>query len=144
MTGGAHLRKRGRDVGSITVELVVLAPVVAAFLLITLAMGRDTLARDQVASGARAAAEAAAIAPSLKEAQSAAVAAAAPALQSTRACRAPSIRVLNRSFEPGSEVTVVVSCRVDFSDLLLPGMPGSTTVSSSATAVIDPYRAVTP
>jgi Flp pilus assembly protein TadG len=144
MTLGAVSGSRRREAGSITVELVVLAPVVTAFLLITLAMGRDTLAHDQVASGARAAAEAASIAPSLELAQVAAVAAASPALQSVHACRAPSVRVMDGSFEPGSEIRVVVSCRVDFSGLLVPGLPGSTTVSSTATAVIDPYRAVTP
>ena len=144
MTAGADHGGRRRYAGSITVELVVLAPVVTAFLLITLAMGRDTLAHDQVASGARAAAEAASIAPSLGQAQTAAIAAASPALQSLHACRAPSVTVIDRSFQPGSEIRVVVSCRVDFSDLLVPGMPGSTTVSSTQTAVIDPYRAVTP
>jgi Flp pilus assembly protein TadG len=136
--------RRWHDGGSMTVELVVLTPMVVVFLLFTLAMGRDVVARDQVASGARAAAEAASVAPSLDQAQSAAVAAASPILRSVRSCREPSIVVTAGAFAPGAEVRAVVSCQVDFSDLLVPGMPGSTTVSATETAVIDPYRAVAP
>src|SRR5579872_3576509 len=132
------------DSGSMTVELVVLAPVVVAFLLFTLALGRYTSAREQVAGGTSAAAEAAAVAPSLSQARAAAVAAASPALQSLHSCRNPSIQVVAGNFAPGAEIRVVVSCRVDYADLLVPGMPGSTTVTSVEDAVIDPYRAVSP
>ncbi|MFE2167818.1 hypothetical protein ACFXB3_22590, partial [Streptomyces sp. NPDC059447] len=37
-------------------------------------------------------------------------------------------------------VTVTISCTVPLSDLLLPGVPGSKTMTSSFTSVVDAYR----
>jgi hypothetical protein len=37
---------------------------------------------------------------------------------------------------------VTVACQVALSDLAIPGMPGETSVSASATAPIDPFREV--
>ncbi|MFK0074627.1 pilus assembly protein [Arthrobacter woluwensis] len=37
-------------------------------------------------------------------------------------------------------VRVTVSCDVSFSDLYLPGMPGSATITKSATSAIDAFR----
>ena len=71
-----------RDRGSFTVELVVLTPVITLFVLVTLAFGRYALAREQVVGGARAAADAVAVAGSEGQAQQAALAAAMPVLQS--------------------------------------------------------------
>ena len=39
--------------GSLTVELVVLTPIVALFVIVALAFGRYSLAREQVVGGAR-------------------------------------------------------------------------------------------
>ncbi len=39
-------------------------------------------------------------------------------------------------------MTVRVTCQVLLSDLGFPGVPGSITVEASATAPLDPYRAV--
>jgi Flp pilus assembly protein TadG len=124
------------------VELVILAPIVIVFVLLSLALGRYELARDQVVGGARAAAQAAAVSISLDQARLAALAAALPALQSLHSCQDPTVEVDSDTFVPGAIVRVVVSCRVDLSDLLIPGMSGVTTVSSVQTAVIDPYRMV--
>lgn len=38
------------------------------------------------------------------------------------------------------QVTVTISCRVTFADLLVPGLPGSQQVIGSGTAPLDPYR----
>ena len=123
-------------------ELVILAPIVVVFVLLALALGRYELARDEVVAGARAAAQAAALSISLDQARPAARAAASPALQSLHSCQDPTVEVASEAFVPGATVQVVVSCRVDFSDLLIPGMPGATMVTSVQTAVIDPYRMV--
>jgi Flp pilus assembly protein TadG len=128
--------------GSFTVELVVLAPVVALFLLIALALGRYSLAREQVVGGAQAAADAAAVANSGFQAQQAALAAALPVLQSAHSCTDPSVVVDSVSFAAGAEVRVSVSCHVEFSDLLIPGFPGGTTVTATEVAVVDPFRSV--
>jgi Flp pilus assembly protein TadG len=124
------------------VELVVLAPFMILFVLVVLALGRFELGRDQVVQGARAAADAAAVADSPAAAQSAAFAAASPELASIHSCRHPTVTVDTRAFLAGSEVRVTVACRVDFSDLLIPGMPGSAVIQSAQVAAFDPYRAV--
>ena len=142
----------GRDVdprrrntsGSLTVELVVLTPVVALFLIMALAFGRYSLAREQVVGGARAAADAVSVAGSAAQAEQAAIAAAMPVLQSSHSCAAPTITVDSGSFVPGNVVQVSVSCRVELSDLLVPGFPGTTTVSAVQDATVDPYRAIQP
>jgi Flp pilus assembly protein TadG len=139
-----EVRTRGSSRGSLSVELVVLTPVLALFLLVSLAFGRYALAREQMVGGARAAADAAAIAGSALVAQRTAVAAATPVLQSNHSCTHPSVSVDVASFAPGAVVRVSVSCRVDFSDLLVPGFPGSTTISAVQAAVIDPFRTIQP
>jgi hypothetical protein len=77
-------------------------------------------------------------------AEQTAVAAANPVLQSNHSCTHPTVNVDVASFAPGAVVRVSVSCRVDFSDLLVPGFPGSTTITAVQEAVIDPFRAIQP
>ncbi len=138
-------RLRGSSArGSLTVELVVLTPVIALFVLVALGFGRYSLAREQVVGGARAAADAAAVAGSAAQAQEAAVAAATPVLQSTHSCVDPNINVDAESFVPGATVRVTVSCHVEFSDLFVPGFPGSATLQATQVAAIDPYRSIQP
>jgi Flp pilus assembly protein TadG len=138
----AHFSRSVR--GSLTVELVVLTPVVALFVLVALAFGRYSLAREQVVGGARAAADAAAVAASPSQAQQAATAAALPVLQSSHSCIDPSVTVDSASFAPGAIVRVSVSCHVQFSDLAVPGFPGSATLQATQAAPIDPYRSIQP
>jgi Flp pilus assembly protein TadG len=133
-----------RSRGSFTVELVVLTPVIALFLLVALGLGRYALASEQVVGGARAAADAVAVASSASTAQQAAVAAATPVLQSNHSCIDPNVIVDSVSFAPGAIVKVSVSCRVEFSDLLIPGFPGSATIKATEGATIDLYRATEP
>ena len=42
--------------------------------------------------------------------------------------------------EPGGTVTVTVTCSVDLGDALLPGVPGTTTLTAEATEPIDAWR----
>ncbi len=145
--GQGEGRRRFRSdtaTGSLTVELVVLTPVIALFLLVALAFGRYSLAREQVVGGARAAASAAAVAGSFAQAQQAALAAALPVLESNHSCIDPSVIVDPGSFVPGAIVRVSVSCSVQFADLLVPGFPGSTKVEAVQRAAIDPYRTIQP
>jgi len=142
-TGGRTILG-GIERGSFTVELVVLTPIITLFVLMTLAFGRYALAREQVVGGARAAADAVAVAGSAGQAQQSALAAAIPILQSSRSCIDPKVAVDSQSFAPGAVVRVTVSCRVELSDLIASGLPGSTTVQVSESAVVDPYRAARP
>jgi Flp pilus assembly protein TadG len=130
--------------GSLSIELVVLTPVLALFLLLALALGRYALAREEVVGGARAAADAAAVAGSALLAQQAAIAAATPVLLSNHSCTDPTVTVATASFAPGAIVRVSVRCRVEFSDLLVPGFPGSTTIDAVQAAVVDPFRTIQP
>jgi Flp pilus assembly protein TadG len=136
----------GRELarGSLTVELVVLTPVVAMFLLVSLAFGRYALASEQVVGGARAAADAVAVASSAGQAQQVALSAAMPVLASSHSCVDPTVSVESKPFVPGGEVRVSVTCHVAFSDLLVPGFPGSATVQAVQVAAIDPYRMIAP
>lgn len=131
------------DRGSLTVEVVVLAPVVVMFALATLAFGRVSQARQQVVEAARAGAQAAAVGSDATDAQQAAQTAASNGiLASSHTCSNPQITANVAHFVPGGYVVVEVTCHVELSDLLVPGLPGSTTVQASSTAPIDPYRSM--
>ena len=129
--------------GSLSVELVVLTPVLIFFVLVVLSMGRYELAREQVLGAARAAAQSAALSPSASQAQAAALGAAAPIVRNDlRSCTALQVVTDTSDFVPGGSVRVTVSCRVDYADLLVPGVPGGHAVQAEVTAPIDPYRSV--
>jgi len=135
-------RQRG-DGGSLTVELVVLTPVLLIIALATLAFGRVSEARQQVVEAARAGAEAAAVLPTAGSAQwVGAINAVIDLIGRTHTCAHVVTTIDTSDFVAGGLVTVHVACTVLLSDLAFPGMPGSTVVRSSATAPLDPYRAV--
>jgi hypothetical protein len=129
--------------GSLTVELVVLTPVLFVVVLVSLVFGRVTEARQQVVEAARAGAEAAAVLPTVGTAQwVGSINAVINLLGRSHTCAHPAIEVDTSHFVPGGYVTARVSCLVLLSDIGIPGLPGSTTVSASATAPLDPYRSV--
>ena len=135
-------RTRG-ELGSLTVELVVLTPVLFALGLAALAFGRVSEARQQVVEASRAGAEAAAVLPNTGSAQWGAAATAAVGIfASSHTCAHSQIDTDTSHFYPGGYVTVTVACQVDLSGVSIPGIPASTTVTASATAPIDPYRAI--
>jgi hypothetical protein len=142
MTRNRGPRRRSQN-GSMSVELVVLTPVVVMFALLALGLGRFELLHEQVVGAAQAGAEAAAVAPSAAQAQAAATAAATPGIPpGPHSCRQLSVVTDTEQFVAGGSVRVTVSCEVDFSDLLIPGLPGHESVQAVVTAPIDPYRAV--
>lgn len=148
-SAGSHREKRPRDPrqrgdgGSLTVELVVLTPVIVVFALATLAFGRFTQAHQQVVAAAQAGAQAAAVGSNAASAQQDAQAAASTGiLGSAHTCANPQISVNVSHFTPGGYVVVQVTCHVQLSDLLVPGLPGSTTLQASSTAPLDPYRSI--
>ena len=139
---GAPGRRRD-DRGSLTVELVVLAPVVLLVAMGTVLFGRVTEARQQVVEAARAGVEAAAVLPTGGTAQwVGSMNAVIDLVGRTHTCAHVSVSVDTGRFVPGGSVTVHVACEVLLSDLAVPGLPGSTVVRASATAPLDPYRSV--
>lgn len=134
---------RSAEAGSLTVEAVVLVPVVVLFALVSLALGRVEMAKEQVVAAARAGVEAASVMPDPASAGAAASAAAVPAVFGrAHSCAKLSVSTHTSDFVPGGAVSVTVSCRVSLADLLLPGLPGSTVITASESAPIDPYRVV--
>ncbi|MHB1711825.1 MAG: TadE/TadG family type IV pilus assembly protein [Acidimicrobiales bacterium] len=136
------MRRRG-EAGSLVVELVVLTPVLFLFAVCILVFGRVSEARQQIIESARAGAQAAALMP---DAQSAQVVAGNDAVIGgtgrSRICRRIQVITDVSHFYPGGYVRVTVACGVNLADLSVPGVPGSTTISESTTAPIDPYRSV--
>jgi Flp pilus assembly protein TadG len=129
--------------GSVTVEAVILVPIVMIFVLLAVAFGRFEIVRDNVAGAARAGAEAAAVVSSPSTADGAAREAAMPALSGAgNPCVDPIIRTKTDDFIPGGTVSVTVTCSIKLSDLDAPGLPGSATVTATQTAPIDPFRVV--
>jgi Flp pilus assembly protein TadG len=129
--------------GSLTVELVVLTPVLFILALTILVFGRVSEARQQVVEASRAGAQAAAVLPNAGSAERGAAATAVVGVfDRAHTCAHSQIETDVSHFYPGGYVTVTVVCQVDLSDLSVPGIPGSTTVRASATAPIDPYRSV--
>jgi len=140
----AGLDRDGGDCGgSLTVELVVLSPIVALLGLVGLGLGRCEMVRSQVLDAAHAGAEAAAVAPDETEAGSAAAAAVHPALSAdVHACPDPVVTTDTTSFRPGGSVVVTVSCSVPMSDLMLIAFPSSLTVTADSALPIDVYRSI--
>ncbi|WP_298891665.1 TadE/TadG family type IV pilus assembly protein [uncultured Serinicoccus sp.] len=139
-------RRRARaERGSATLEIVVLAPVLLLFVVLVIFAGRWALAQQAVQAAASEAARAASIARSPGEANTSAAGAASASLtnQAVR-CGTQSVAVDTAAFglpegTPGT-VAATVTCVVDMSDLGMPGVPGSRTLTSTMTSPLDTYR----
>jgi Flp pilus assembly protein TadG len=135
---------RDRESGNAALELVVLAPVLLFLLGLVIAAGRTTIAQGSVDAAARDAARQASISLTPDAAQSAALSSATAALSQDDLDCQPMVTVDTSQFglpvgEPAT-VTATVTCTVSLSDLLVPGLPGSQTLSSTFTSPLDPYR----
>lgn len=142
MIGTRTRRRAFGQTGSLTVELVVLAPIVVLFALVAVGLGRVEQARQELADAARAGAEAASVVPSSGQAAVAAASAAVPALaDQAHVCTSPTVDTDASLFGPPGRVQVTVVCHVGLSDVL-PGVPGSISLQATQSAPVDPYRAV--
>lgn len=143
MTGSEKFVNGRDDGGSITVEMVLLAPLVFAFFCFVIGVGRLDEAHGQVVGAARDAARAASNARTPAEAVAAANSTAHADLASTGpACRSVHVHVATGQFRPGGSVQVTVSCTTDLADVTVSGLPGAKTLSASATAPLDTFRGV--
>ena len=138
-------RPGGRDRGSATVELVLVAPALLALLGLTVLAGRVVLAGGTVEQVAAAGARAASLTRNPAEARTAAETAVRRAVgEQHLQCQTVTITVDTAGFatqlgQPAS-VSVAVSCQVRLADLTIPGAPGSRTVSARAVSPLDPFR----
>jgi Flp pilus assembly protein TadG len=148
-----HVRIRARwsrglcrdDEGSAAIEAAIIVPLLVVFLCMALAGGRIVIAGAKIDAASEDAAREASIHRTAAAAQSAAHTAAAQSLDDQGikcASTGVSINTGGLSVPVGqvATVTATVTCTVNLSDLLLPGVPGARTLTSTATSVVDQYR----
>jgi Flp pilus assembly protein TadG len=135
-----------RERGSATLELAILAPALLLLLGLVVLAGRVEVAASAVEHAAMSAAREASLARTVAGAQSIATASAARELEGQDIrCATSSVTVNASGFavalgQPAS-VSASVTCTVSFADLAIPGLPGSRTLTSTATSPLDRYRA---
>jgi Flp pilus assembly protein TadG len=145
------LADHDHDHGSAALELVILGPVLLFLLGLVIAAGRTSIAQGSVDAAARDAARQASISRTPAAAQAAALASARRALRHDAIDCNPAVTV--HTGGPGSgigfgapagqpaSVSAQVTCVVSLSDLMVPGMPGSRTLTAKFTSPLDPFRA---
>lgn len=139
-----HSRLRDER-GSLTIELTILAPGIILLIMMCVAGGRYAVARQSVEAAAASAARAGSIARDPGTAQGDAQTNAAATLSNEhRYCVNLGTSVDTSAFSlpvgtPGT-VRATVQCTLDMSDVSLPGMPGSITITSTQSSPLDTYR----
>lgn len=134
-----------RGAVSIVSLVVVVVPAMVLFLALFFFVDRLTAAQSVTAAAADEAARAASIAANAKQAAAEADQVAATMLaDQDLACTTTSVETDTSGFAvpagTAASTTVTVSCDVPLGDLLVPGLPGSHTITATATSVIDTYR----
>jgi len=131
--------------GSMTLEMVIVAPALLLILAVVIFAGRVVLAGQSVEQAAADAARTASLARTAPAAQAAADTAARNSLarQGLR-CSSTTVNVDTAGFSipPGTPATITatITCIVDTADLSAPGIPGSRTVTAHAASPLDIYR----
>ena len=133
------------DEGSAAIEAAIVLPALIMFLCLAIAGGRIVTSGAKIDSAAEDAAREASIHRTAAAAQSAARSAAAQSLNDQGIkCASTSLSIntggLSVPVGQVGTVTVTVTCTVNLADLLLPGVPGAKTITSTATSVVDQYR----
>lgn len=132
---------RRTEQGSMSVEMVVLTPVLVGCILTIAGGARFVEAADQVGSAASIAARAASLEATPETAAAAGRAAAERALQDRgRSCGDLDVEIDTSAFRAGGAVRARVTCRTDLEDLAGFGLPGSKTFSASAVAPLEQHR----
>jgi len=133
------------DEGSAAIEAAILLPALIMFLCMAIAGGRIVTSGAKIDSAAEDAAREASIHRTAAAAQGAARSAAAESLEDQGIrCASTSVSIntggLSVPVGQVGTVSVTVTCTVNLADLLLPGVPGAKTLTSTATSVVDQYR----
>ncbi|MER6030688.1 TadE/TadG family type IV pilus assembly protein [Streptomyces sp. NPDC001851] len=141
----AARRRAGHDRGSASLEVVVIAPAIIALLGLMIAFGRVIDADGAVDAAAHAAARAASLERDAARAQAQAQAAAQDSLSGDGVtCQTTDVLVDTSGYflDVGqtATVTATISCTARLSDIALPGLPGSKTLTATWTSPIDTYR----
>ncbi|MET8763053.1 TadE/TadG family type IV pilus assembly protein [Lentzea sp. NPDC004782] len=127
--------------GSTAAELTLLTPLLVLLLLFVVFCGRLADTKLRINDAAHQAARAATVARTPSQATNNAQATASAALASAGiTCQALSVSTDTQGLEPGSTLTVTVSCCIGLQDLTLLGVPGSRTFESSFSSPVDVWR----
>src|SRR4029453_2774562 len=131
--------------GAAAVELTLLVPALLLVLGLLVAGGRLWFARTTVNEAAQTAARAAFLARSSTAAIAAGREAGSQSLATAGLrCSSTSVSISTAAFAvrvgTPSTVTSRILCKVDFSDVFLPGWPGSLQLTGGGSAALDTYR----
>jgi Flp pilus assembly protein TadG len=142
--GRSLLRRRGAlaDAGTMSLELVLLTPLLVAFMMLMVGLGLVVEGQGQVEGAARDAARAASIGRTTVDADAAARAAAEATLSDRKQrCQGGAHTFVDfAQWRPGGQVTVTVRCHIDLGGLSLIGLAPAKTMTGTATAPIDTFR----
>lgn len=139
-------RKLHRDRGgSSSVEVLLLVPAILLFVLVVVAAGRIATTTTSIEGAARAAARAASLETAPARAQLVAASMAESSLASGGvSCPNPIVVTdtsqFSRPVGVPAAVTVTVTCQVPLSDLGVPGVGATRTISKTVTQPLDTYR----
>lgn len=140
------MRRQPIDRGSVSLELVILAPVIIAVIGILFFAARNAQAGNSVTDIADAAARTASLERTPQQAKIAAEKEARVALSNTSlVCESMSVSVDVEGFTTTlgatGSVEATVSCSVKLADLTgIPALPGSHTLTRTGLSPIDPWR----
>jgi len=141
-----RFRRHHRDQrGSAAIEAAIGVPAFGLFVAMIIMGGRVAVAKQSVEAAAYEAARAASIERTQAEAIAAGQTAASSSLQDQNVhCTTTDITINAAAFDAPlgttGQVTTTVTCRVDLSNLSLPGVPGQRVITASASSPIDAYR----
>jgi Flp pilus assembly protein TadG len=143
---------RDSEAGNAALELVILAPVLLFLIGLTIALGRVSTAQSAVSDAARDAARQASLQLEPGEASAVGYASAVAALSQDGLHCTPQVLVDTNGTPAGlpgfqaqvgqsAAVYARVTCEVSLSQIIVPGLPGSDTITEAFTSPLDPYRA---
>lgn len=140
----ASIRPCSDERGSASMEAAIVLTAFMVFILMVIAAGRVSDARTAVQTAASAGARAASLERSAGAARSAAAGVAAASLNNDSVPCNASVSTATGGFsvEVGqpAQVSTTVRCSVSLGDLLVPGLPGSVSLSATQSSVLDRYR----
>ena len=141
--------RRRDDRGSASIEAAIAVPAFALFVGLIIFGGRTAVVRHSVESAAADAARSASILRVEADAKKAAKDAAVTNLANQGInCLRVDVDIDTQQFSHDvgtpAQVDVTVSCLLDLSDLSVPGVPGTRTISATMTSPIDTWRERSP
>jgi len=127
--------------GGAAVEFAIVAPLLIMMFLFIFGLGRLATAREAIEGAARDGAREASVARSASVADRTAQQVVADTLADKRvSCTDRRVSVDTTNFHPDGTVTVHVRCTVANRDVMLSGLPGTSTLHSDFVAWVDRYR----